>query len=126
MRPGLNSKRPRNHRANLRRSPQQGRSQSLDSNGPDVKVRGNASQIVEKYQTLARDANLSGDRIMAENYLQHAEHYFRVLNPDNATARPSSQPPKEGANGADSSEKFSGTSQSDSADNPDEVSDAQG
>lgn len=52
---------------------------SFDSNGPDVKIRGSASQIYEKYQALARDAQASGDRIMAENYLQHAEHYYRVL-----------------------------------------------
>ena len=54
------------------------RNQSFDSNGPDVRVRGNAWQVYEKYQSLARDAASSGDRVMAENYLQHAEHYFRV------------------------------------------------
>ena len=52
---------------------------SYDSNGPDVRVRGNASQVYEKYQTLARDAMSSGDRVMAENYQQHAEHYYRIL-----------------------------------------------
>lgn len=50
-----------------------------DSNGPEVKVRGTASHVYEKYLQLARDANASGDRVMAENYLQHAEHYFRIL-----------------------------------------------
>jgi hypothetical protein len=55
-------------------------SRTMDSNGPDVKVRGTASHIYDKYQTLARDANSSGDRIAAENYLQHAEHYFRLIN----------------------------------------------
>jgi hypothetical protein len=52
---------------------------SFDSNGPEVKVRGSATQIYEKYLQLARDANSSGDRVMAENYLQHAEHYFRIM-----------------------------------------------
>lgn len=52
---------------------------TLDSSGPDVKIRGSASHIYEKYQALARDANSAGDRIGAENLLQHAEHYFRVL-----------------------------------------------
>lgn len=50
-----------------------------ESNGPDVKVRGNAQHIAEKYLQLARDAQSSGDRVMAENYLQHAEHYFRLV-----------------------------------------------
>jgi hypothetical protein len=52
---------------------------SFDSNGPEVKVRGSATQVYEKYLQLARDANSSGDRVMAENYLQHAEHYFRIM-----------------------------------------------
>lgn len=54
-------------------------SRSYESNGPDVKIRGNAQQIAEKYSTLARDAQSSGDRVMAENYLQHAEHYNRII-----------------------------------------------
>ena len=49
------------------------------SNGPDVKIRGNPSHIAEKYMQLARDAQTSGDPIAAENYYQHAEHYFRVI-----------------------------------------------
>ena len=56
------------------------RSQTFDSNGPDVRVRGNAFQILEKYVALARDAQAAGDRIAAENYFQHAEHYFRLIN----------------------------------------------
>ncbi|MFV3076751.1 DUF4167 domain-containing protein [Niveispirillum fermenti] len=55
------------------------RHQNYDSNGPDVRIRGNAFQVYEKYQALARDANASGDRIAAENYLQHAEHYYRII-----------------------------------------------
>ncbi|TAL37609.1 MAG: DUF4167 domain-containing protein [Alphaproteobacteria bacterium] len=56
------------------------RVQTFDSNGPDVRIRGNAYQINEKYVTLARDANSAGDRILAESYLQHAEHYQRMIN----------------------------------------------
>lgn len=52
---------------------------SYESNGPDVKIRGSAQQIAEKYATLARDAQSAGDRVMAENYLQHAEHYNRII-----------------------------------------------
>jgi Domain of unknown function (DUF4167) len=54
-------------------------SRNYESNGPDVKIRGNASHIAEKYAALARDAAASGDRVMAENYLQHAEHYNRII-----------------------------------------------
>jgi len=50
-----------------------------ESNGPDVKIRGTASHIAEKYVQLARDAQSSGDPVSAENYLQHAEHYFRMI-----------------------------------------------
>ena len=54
-------------------------SRNYESNGPDVKIRGNAQHIAEKYTTLARDAQSSGDRVIAENYLQHAEHYNRII-----------------------------------------------
>lgn len=52
---------------------------SYESNGPDVKVRGTAQHIAEKYSQLSRDAQAAGDPIAAENYLQHAEHYFRII-----------------------------------------------
>lgn len=52
---------------------------SYESNGGDVKIRGTALHIAEKYVQLARDAQASGDRVAAENYLQHAEHYYRIL-----------------------------------------------
>ncbi|KRA55332.1 hypothetical protein ASD80_12990 [Devosia sp. Root635] len=55
-------------------------SRNFESNGPDVKVRGNAAHVAEKYLQLARDAQSSGDSVMAENYLQHAEHYFRIVS----------------------------------------------
>jgi Domain of unknown function (DUF4167) len=54
--------------------------QTFDSNGPDVRVRGTARQIFERYVALAREAATSGDRIAAENFYQHAEHYFRISN----------------------------------------------
>jgi hypothetical protein len=56
------------------------RIQTFDSNGPNVKIRGNAYQVFERYLALAREASASGDRIAAENLYQHAEHYFRVMN----------------------------------------------
>lgn len=52
---------------------------TFDSSGPEVKIRGSAANVYEKYLQLARDANSSGDRVMAENYLQHAEHYYRIM-----------------------------------------------
>jgi len=59
------------------------RGQSLDSNGPNVKIRGTPHQIFERYIALAREASTSGDRVAAENLYQHAEHYFRVMNAAN-------------------------------------------
>ena len=56
------------------------RIQTFDSNGPNVKIRGNAYQVFERYVSLAREAAASGDRIAAENLYQHAEHYFRIMN----------------------------------------------
>jgi hypothetical protein len=56
------------------------RIQTFDSNGPAVKIRGNAYQVFERYIAMAREAQASGDRIAAENLYQHAEHYFRVMN----------------------------------------------
>lgn len=61
------------------RKPQNPMSRNFESNGPDVKIRGNASHVAEKYTTLARDALSNGDRVIAENYLQHAEHYNRIV-----------------------------------------------
>src|SRR4051812_20728465 len=56
------------------------RNHVFDSNGPDMRLRGTAQQLFEKYLQLGRDATSSGDRVMAEGYFQHAEHYFRILN----------------------------------------------
>ncbi len=63
-----------------RRNNTNNKSRVYDSNGPDVRIRGTAAQIVEKYATLARDANASGDIVAAQNFLQHAEHYQRIVN----------------------------------------------
>jgi len=83
MRPGPNKRsRGRNNgnnpHHNRPRMPH--RIQTFDSNGPNVKIRGNAYQVFERYVALAREAAASGDRITAENLYQHAEHYFRVMN----------------------------------------------
>ncbi len=56
------------------------RIQTFDSNGPNVKIRGNAYQVFERYVAMAREAQAGGDRVAAENFYQHAEHYFRVMN----------------------------------------------
>ena len=56
------------------------RNHVFDSNGPDMRLRGTAQQLFEKYLQLGRDATGSGDRVTAEGYFQHAEHYFRILN----------------------------------------------
>jgi hypothetical protein len=77
---------------------------SYDSSGPEVKIRGTASHIYEKYLQLARDANSSGDRVMAENYLQHAEHYYRIMAAAQAQqaawqAQQAAQQPRQPANG---------------------------
>ncbi len=81
MRQGQNSKRSRGRGSGRRNVPP--RHQTFDSNGPSVRIRGNAYQVHEKYLALARDAGSAGDRIAAENYLQHAEHYFRIINMEN-------------------------------------------
>ena len=59
----------------------------FDSNGPDLRIRGTAQQLFEKYLQLGRDATSGGDRVMAESYFQHAEHYFRILNAMNQAAQ---------------------------------------
>ena len=69
------------------------RNHVFDSSGPDLRIRGTAQQLFEKYLQLGRDATSSGDRVMAEGYFQHAEHYFRILNAiAQATQQNQSQP----------------------------------
>jgi len=79
MRPNNQNNKNRSRNRNGGRKHVNPLSRSYESTGPDVKVRGNASHIAEKYLQLARDAQSSGDSVMAENYLQHAEHYFRIV-----------------------------------------------
>ena len=84
MRPGQQNKRGRgrnnnNGNNNNNRKGSNPLTRTYDSSGPDVKIRGTAQHIAEKYAALARDAQSSGDRVMAENYLQHAEHYNRII-----------------------------------------------
>ena len=67
------------------------RNHVFDSHGPDVRVRGTAQQLFEKYLQLGRDATGSGDRVAAEAYFQHAEHYFRILNAMAQAAQQSQQ-----------------------------------
>ena len=75
MKQGNNPRRSRG-RGNGKR-PQ--RNNNVDSHGPEVRVRGTVQQVHDKYLALARDATSSGDRIGAENYYQHAEHYYRII-----------------------------------------------
>ena len=75
MRQGNGSRRSRG-RGNGKR---QGRGGQIDSHGPDIRIRGSAQQVCNKYLALARDATSIGDRISAENLFQHAEHYFRIM-----------------------------------------------
>jgi hypothetical protein len=82
MRNGQNNKRMRNrnnNNNNNNRRSQNPMTRVFESNGPDIKIRGTASHIAEKYLQLARDARSSGDPVAAENYYQHAEHYFRLI-----------------------------------------------
>ncbi len=90
MRPNHSQKRSRGRNAGRRSGPN--RHQSFDSNGPSVRIRGTAHQVHEKYLALARDAASSGDRVMAENLLQHADHYYRVLNEAAESNREQRQP----------------------------------
>jgi hypothetical protein len=63
------------------------RNHVFDSNGPDVRLRGTAQQLFEKYLQLGRDSTGAGDRVQAEGFFQHAEHYFRILNAMNQAAQ---------------------------------------
>lgn len=108
-------------------------SRTLESNGPDVKIRGTASHIAEKYASLARDALSAGDTVMGENYLQHAEHYNRIVaaaaaqnnrQEDGSNAGRGPQPEVAGFNGANGGggeneeERAAGSKSEDSAKEP--------
>src|SRR3954466_9758145 len=76
MRPGQNRRMRGRNRSSKGPNPL---TRSYESNGPDVKIRGTAQHVAEKYSQLARDAQASGDPVAAENYFQHAEHYYRII-----------------------------------------------
>ncbi len=102
MKQGSNNRRSRSRGGGKRHSGGGGRN-NFESNGPDVKIRGSAQQVQEKYLNLARDASSSGDWVSAEAYFQYAEHYFRIANPDgNANpGKAQGQGQKQGQGGRD-------------------------
>jgi hypothetical protein len=101
-----------NNNNNNNRRGQNPMTRVFESNGPDIKIRGTASHVAEKYVQLARDARSSGDPVAAENYYQHAEHYFRLIAAAQEQFR-QNQPQPRGDNevasedGDDDSESFS-------------------
>lgn len=103
MRPGQQSKRSRGRGNNngFNRKGANPLTRTFDSSGPDVKIRGTAQHIAEKYMSLARDAQGSGDRVMAENYLQHAEHYNRIISAAQAQMQERYQRDERADNGSD-------------------------
>src|SRR4029077_20476139 len=94
VRQGQQNRRGRGRNNNTRKS-HNPLARSFESNGPDVKIRGTPAHIAEKYLTLSRDAQTSGDPVLAENYLQHAEHYMRII----MAYRDQMQQPGDTANG---------------------------
>jgi hypothetical protein len=80
-----------------RRAPQNNR--VLDSRGPTERIRGSASQIIERYLHLAREAERIDDRVSSQNYYQHAEHYFRINHLDRADNLPAASQPTNRAPG---------------------------
>ena len=119
MRNGQNKQRMRNRNNNNNNNNNNRRGQNpmtrvYESNGPDIKIRGTASHIAEKYLQLARDARSSGDPVAAENYYQHAEHYFRLIAAAQEQFRQNQQPrgdepisTSSGDDGEDDGENFS-------------------
>lgn len=97
MRNGQNKQRMRNRNNNNNNNNRRGQNpmtRVYESNGPDIKIRGTASHIAEKYLQLARDARSSGDPVAAENYYQHAEHYFRLIAAAQEQFRQNQQQPR--------------------------------
>jgi len=120
MRNGQNKQRMRNRNNNNNNNNNNRRGQNpmtrvYESNGPDIKIRGTASHVAEKYVQLARDARSSGDPVAAENYYQHAEHYFRLIAAAQEQFRQNQPQPRPDSNapeiatedGDDDSEGFS-------------------
>jgi hypothetical protein len=101
-----------NNNNNNNRRGQNPMTRVFESNGPDIKIRGTASHVAEKYVQLARDARSSGDPVAAENYYQHAEHYFRLIAAAQEQFRQSQPQPRidnetPSEDGDDESENFS-------------------
>ena len=91
-----NYKRNRNRNQNRRNgNGSSSKSTNIDSSGPDVRVRGSAIQVNEKYMALANDASMSGDRIKAESFFQYADHYYRVYMLANGGIDPRKTPVEE-------------------------------
>lgn len=116
MRNGQNKQRMRNRNNNNNNNNRRGQNpmtRVYESNGPDIKIRGTASHIAEKYLQLARDARSSGDPVAAENYYQHAEHYFRLIAAAQEQFRQNQQQPRgdepitSSEDGEDDGENFS-------------------
>lgn len=105
MRNGQNNKRMRgrnnNNNNNNNRKSSNPLTRVYESNGPDIKIRGTASHVAEKYIQLARDSQASGDPVAAENYYQHAEHYFRMIAAAQDQFRQISQQPLNRQEGGD-------------------------
>src|SRR6201989_1785526 len=93
MRNRNNNNNSNNNNNNNRRG-QNPMTRVFESNGPDIKIRGTASHVAEKYVQLARDARSSGDPVAAENYYQHAEHYFRLIAAAQEQFRQNQPPPR--------------------------------
>ncbi len=103
------------HRRGRNRSNRKGQNpltRNFESSGPDIKIRGNPAHVAEKYMSLARDALSSGDPVLAENYLQHAEHYNRIIL---AYREQQGNQPGEQAAGRQRSEGYSGDESGDEA-----------
>jgi hypothetical protein len=116
MRQGMSSRRARG-RNNSRGRQQNIRNQQMDSNGPGSRIRGTPQQILDRYLALARDCMSSGDAVLYENLMQHAEHYSRLLN----ASAPQQQPQQNAnqgdyQNGRDDYDDESGYGQSESGD----------
>ena len=108
-----NYKRNRNRNQNRRNgNGSSTKSTNIDSSGPDVRVRGSAIQVNEKYMALANDASMSGDRIKAESFFQYADHYYRVFMLANGGIDPRKTPVEEnnsiGSNNLSEAEKNKG------------------
>ncbi len=106
------------------------RNHVFDSSGPDMRLRGTAQQLFEKYLQLGRDATSGGDRVMAESYFQHAEHYFRILNAMNQAAAQHQQTQQrryqpneqgEGGEGGEANEQSNGQDYGAESDGPAEA-----